>query len=126
MNCAPAGASQTSQPLSTAAMQAQSAQTLKPVTEIPAQIPVTACQIKEEPVKETPGADEEPGVLQDSEVMVLDILKTHKPQGALARDTIQNVLRTLGYAMLNVDSILAKLKTAGEIIEPKEGFFRAV
>jgi hypothetical protein len=58
--------------------------------------------------------------------MVLDILKTHKPQGALARDTIQNVLRALGYAMLNVDGILAKLKSAGEIIELRDGFFRAV
>lgn len=58
--------------------------------------------------------------------MVLDILKTHKLQGALARDTIQNVLRALGFAMLDVDSILARLKSAGEIIEPKNGFFRAV
>jgi RPA family protein len=65
------------------------------------------------------------GVLQESEMMVLDIIKTHRPQGALARDTIQNVLRALGYATLDVDSILAKLKTAGEIIEPKNGFFRA-
>ncbi len=130
-------------PSSTPAMQDPSAQTPKPVTEILAEDPVKAApekpernskkdsaappdQVKEEPVKETAGADAEPDVLQDSEVMVLDILKTHKPQGALARDTIQNVLRTLGYAMLNVDSILAKLKTAGEIIEPREGFFKAV
>jgi hypothetical protein len=65
-------------------------------------------------------------VMQESEIMVLDILKTHKPQGALARDTIQNVLRALGYAMLDVDNILAKLKVAGEIIEPTNGFFKAV
>jgi DNA replicative helicase MCM subunit Mcm2 (Cdc46/Mcm family) len=58
--------------------------------------------------------------------MVLDILKTHKPQGTLAKDTITNVLRALGYAMLNVDGILRKLKSAGEIIEPKDGFYRAV
>ncbi len=58
--------------------------------------------------------------------MVMDILKTHKPQGALARDTIQNVLRAIGYAMLNVDQILARLKSAGEIIEPKNGFYQAV
>lgn len=65
-------------------------------------------------------------VMQESEIMVLDILKTHKPQGALAGDTIQNVLRALGYAMLDVDSILEKLKMDGEIIEPRGGFFRAV
>lgn len=65
-------------------------------------------------------------VMQESEIMVLDILKTHKPQGALARDTIQNVLRALGYAMLDVDTILEKLKIAGEIFEPRGGFFRAV
>jgi len=58
--------------------------------------------------------------------MVLDILKTHKPQGALARDTIQNVLKTLRYAMLDVDPILSRLKSAGEIIEPKNGFYQAV
>jgi len=58
--------------------------------------------------------------------MVLDILKTHKPQGTLARDTIQNVLKTLGYAMLDIDHILAKLKSTGEIIEPKNGFYQAV
>jgi hypothetical protein len=57
--------------------------------------------------------------------MVLDILKTHKPQGTLAGDTIHNVLRALGYAMLDVDSILTKLKIAGEIIEPRAGFFQA-
>jgi len=86
-------------------------------------------QVKEEPkepVKEMPMADAEPYYLQDSEVMVLDILKTHKPQGALARDTIQNVLRALGYAMLDVDQIVARLKAAGEIIEPSAGFFRVV
>jgi RPA family protein len=133
-------------PSSTPAMQDPSEQTPKPVTETPPENPVKTApekpkrsrkkdgatplnQVKEEPkevVKETPVADAEPDHLQDSEIMVLDILKTHKPQGALARDTIQNVLMTLGYAMLNVDSTLTKLKTAGEIIEPKEGFFRAV
>jgi len=82
--------------------------------------------IPKEPAVEAPMADAKPGGLEGSEVMVLDILKTHKPQGALARDTIQNVLRTLGYAMLNVDGILAKLKSAGEIIEPKNGFYQAV
>jgi hypothetical protein len=65
-------------------------------------------------------------VMQESEIMVLDILKTHKPQGALARDTIQKVLGTLGYPMLDVDSILEQLKIAGEIFEPRGGFFRAV
>jgi hypothetical protein len=65
-------------------------------------------------------------VMLESEIMVLDILKTHKPQGALARDTIQNVLGTLGYAMLDVDIILEQLKIAGEIFEPRGGFFRAV
>lgn len=40
--------------------------------------------------------------------MVLDILKTHK------------------HAMLDIDHILAKLKAAGEIMEPKDGFFRAM
>ncbi len=86
-------------------------------------------QVKEVPKEhavEAPKADANPSSLKDSEVMVLDILKTHKPQGALARDTIQNVLRTLGYSMLNVDGILAKLKSAGEIIEPKNGFYQAV
>ena len=58
--------------------------------------------------------------------MILDIIKTHRQEPDLTKDTIQNVLRALGYAMLNVDSILAKLKTAGEIIEPREGIFRAV
>lgn len=65
-------------------------------------------------------------VMLESEIMVLDILKTHKPQGALAIDTIQNVLMSLGYSMLDVDSTLEKLKIAGEIFEPRGGFFRAV
>lgn len=85
-----------------------------------------AKEVSKEPAKEAPNTDAKPGGLEDSEVMVLDILKTHKPQGALARNTIQNVLRTLGYAMLNVDGILSKLKSAGEIIEPKNGFYQAV
>jgi hypothetical protein len=71
---------------------------------------VPKLSIPKEPVKEAPKADANPSGLKDSEVMVLDILKTHKPQGALARDTIQNVLRALGYAMLDVDGILAKLR----------------
>jgi len=58
--------------------------------------------------------------------MVLEILKTHKPQGALAKDTIPNVLRALGYAMLDVDQIVTRLKSVGEIIEPKNGFYQAV
>jgi len=81
---------------------------------------------KAEPPKESPKPGAGSGALDDSEKMVLDILKTHKPQGTLAKDTIANVLRALGYAMLNVDGILAKLKSAGEIIEPKDGFYRAV
>lgn len=87
---------------------------------------VPKLSIPKEPVKEAPKADANPGGLKDSEVMVLDILKTHKPQGALARDTIQNVLRALGYAMLDVDQIVARLKSVGEIIEPKNGFYQAV
>ncbi len=87
---------------------------------------VPTLSIPKEPVKEAPKADANPSGLKDSEAMVLDILKTHKPQGALARDTIQNVLSTLGYAMLNVDQILARLKSVGEIIEPKNGFYQAV
>ena len=79
-----------------------------------------------DPAKEPPKGDVKTNGLQDSEALVLDILKTHKPQGALARDTIQNVLRALGFAMLDVNHILAKLKSAGEIIEPKDGFFRAM
>ncbi len=82
-------------------------------------------EVPSEPAKEQLKQGVTPSILQESEIMVLDILKTHKPQGALARDTIHNVLRALGYAMLDVDSILAKLKIAGEIIEPKDGFFRA-
>ncbi len=78
-----------------------------------------------EPSKETPKQGATSSILQESEIMVLDILKTHKPQGTLAKDTIHNVLRALGYAMLDVDSILAKLKIAGEIIEPRAGFFQA-
>jgi RPA family protein len=83
-------------------------------------------EVKAEPPKEAPKPGATATVLGDSEKMVLDILKTHKPQGALAKDTIGNVLRALGYAMLNVDMILAKLKTAGEITEPKDGFFQAM
>ncbi|KAB2946412.1 MAG: hypothetical protein OI860_00095 (plasmid) [Candidatus Methanoperedens sp.] len=83
-------------------------------------------EMKPEPPKEAPKPGATPNVLDDAEKMVLDILKTHKPQGTLAKDTIANVLRALGYAMLNVDGILAKLKSAGEIIEPKDGFYRAV
>ena len=86
----------------------------------------TTPEVKPEPPKETPKASASPGVLDDSEKLVLDILKTHKPQGTLAKDTIANVLKALGYAMLNVDGILAKLKSAGEIIEPEDGFYRAV
>lgn len=82
--------------------------------------------VPKEPVKEALKIDAKPNGLEDSEVMVLDILKTHKPQGALARDTIQNVLRALGYAMLDIDHILARLKSVGEIIEPKNGFYQAV
>jgi RPA family protein len=79
-----------------------------------------------EPSKETPKQGATSSILQESKIMVLDILKTHKPQGTLARDTIHNVLRVLGYAMLDVDSILNRLKTAGEIIEPTNGYFKAV
>ncbi len=79
-----------------------------------------------DPAKEPPKGDVTTNGLKDSEVMVLDILKTHKPQGALSRDTIQNVLRALGFAMLDIDSILARLKAAGEIIEPKNGFYQEV
>jgi RPA family protein len=81
---------------------------------------------KAEPPKESPKPGEAKPVLQDSDALVLDILKTHKAQGALAKETISNVLRALGYALLDVDSILARLKTAGEIIEPTNGFFKAV
>ncbi len=66
-----------------------------------------------------------PSGLEDSASFILDILRTQR-QEPIPKDTIQNVLRSLGYAMLDVDSILAKLKSAGEIIEPKNGFFRAV
>lgn len=83
-------------------------------------------EMKPKPPKEPPKPGATPNVLDDAEKMVLDILKTHKPQGTLAKDTIANVLRALGYAMLNVDGILEKLKSAGEIIEPKDGFYRAV
>lgn len=83
-------------------------------------------EVKPEPPREAPSPGGKLNVLDDSEIMVLDILKTHKPQGTLSKDTIKNVLRALGYAMLNVDGILAKLKSAGEIIEPKDGFYRAV
>jgi RPA family protein len=95
----------------------------EPAKEVPKEVPGPA---KPEPPKEAPKASASSNVLDDSEKMVLDILKTHKPQGTLAKDTIANVLRALGYAMLNVDGILAKLKSAGEIIEPKDGFYRAV
>jgi len=99
----------------------------EPQKELPKEAPKEA---PEEQPKEAPKEEPKPGntanVLGDSEKMVLDILKTHKPQGALAKDTIGNVLRALGYAMLNVDAILAKLKVAGEIIEPKNGFYQAV
>ncbi len=83
-------------------------------------------EVPKEPAKEAPKVDANPSGLEDSEVMVLDILKAHKPLGALARDTIHNVLKTLGYAMLDLDGILSKLKAAGEIIEPKNGFYQAV
>lgn len=83
-------------------------------------------EVKAEPPKEAPKPGATATVLDDSEKMVLDILKTHKPQGALAKDTIGNVLRALGYAMLNVDMILSKLKAHGEITEPKDGFFQAM
>lgn len=83
-------------------------------------------EVKAEPPKEAPKPGATSTVLGDSEKMVLDILKTHKPQGALAKDTIGNVLRALGYAMLNVDAILSKLKAHGEITEPKDGFFQAM
>ncbi len=93
-----------------------------------------AKEIPKEPVKEPPKeapkearkAESKPNGLQDSACFILDILKTHKQEPGIPKDTIQNVLRSLGYAMLDVDSILAKLKTSGEIIEPKNGFFRAV
>ncbi len=80
---------------------------------------------KETP-KEAPKMESKPSGIQDSTCFVLDILKTHKQEPGIPKDTIQNVLRGLGYAMLNVDSILIKLKTDGEIIEPKNGFFKAV
>jgi hypothetical protein len=83
-------------------------------------------EVPAEPDNETPKQGAASSILQESEIMVLEILRTHKPQDALARDTIQNVLRALGYAMLDVDSTFEKLKMAGEIIEPKNGFFRAV
>jgi uncharacterized protein len=84
---------------------------------------------KEPPKKvpeEAPKIEAKPSGIQDSTCFVLDIFRTHRQEPGIPRDTIQNVLRSLGYAMLDVDSILAKLKTAGEIIEPREGIFRAV
>jgi RPA family protein len=79
---------------------------------------------KEEP-KPPAKAESSPG-LQDSTAFVLDLLKKHKQEGGISRDTLQNVITALGYAMLNVDNILAKLKEAGEIIEPRNGFFKAI
>jgi RPA family protein len=147
-------AAPTSQPVppTTPAVQAPSAQNSKPVTETPAEIPVKAAPEKpkrnrkkggvktaspgqeteerpEEPKevpKEAPKVEAKPGGIPDSAHFVLDILKTHRQESGLPKDTIQNVLKALGYAMLDVDSILAKLKTAGEIIELREGVFRAV
>ncbi len=80
---------------------------------------------KEAP-KEASKLESKPNGMQDSTYFVLDILRTHKQEPGIPKDTIQNVLRALGYAMLDVDSILAKLKSAGEIIEPRNGVFRAV
>jgi hypothetical protein len=93
-----------------------------------------AKEILKEPVKEPPKEaskeaskiESKPSGIQDSALFVLDILKTYKQEPGIPKDTIQNVLRSLGYAMLDVDSILANLKTAGEIIEPRDGSFRAV
>lgn len=87
---------------------------------------VTGPEVKPEPPKEPAKTEASTNGLGDSEKMVLDILKTHKPQGVLAKDTIGNVLRALGFAMLNVDMILSRLKSAGQIIEPKDGFYQAV
>jgi hypothetical protein len=89
--------------------------------------------VTEEPVKGPPKEapqkasklESKLGGLQDSASFVLDILRTHRAE-PIPKDTIQNVLKSLGYAMLDVDSILTKLKSAGEIIEPRDGFFRAV
>jgi hypothetical protein len=91
---------------------------VKVVTEEPLKEPPKETQ------KEAPKESKQSG-LEDSACFVLDILRTHR-QEPIPKDTIQNVLRALGYAMLDVDSILAKLKSTGEIIEPKNGFFRAV
>lgn len=155
VNTSPARAAPDPQPVPASTAASAPAEIPKPATKPPVQEPVkapaasekpkrkskkdgtrtaTLDQVKEvptlsipkEPVKEAPKADANPGGLNDSEVMVLDILKTHKPQGALARDTIQNVLRALGYAMLDVDRILARLKSVSEIIEPKNGFYQGV
>lgn len=85
--------------------------------------------VKEQP-KEAPKEDVKAGTkpngMQDSTYFVLDILKTHKQEQGIQKETIQNVLTSLGYAMLDVGSILEKLKGAGEIIEVRNGFFRAV
>ncbi|MGB8216252.1 MAG: hypothetical protein WCE94_03030 [Candidatus Methanoperedens sp.] len=101
--------------------------TQEPPKEAPKAAPgVTGPEVKPEPPKEPAKTEASTNGLDDSEKMVLDILKTHKPQGTLAKDTIGNVLRALGFAMLNVDMILSRLKSAGYIIEPKDGFYRAV
>ncbi len=94
------------------------------VPEEPAKEPPQEVQREREAPKIEP--EPEPDAIQDSTCLILDIIKTYRQEPGLTKDTIQNVLRALGYAMLNVDSILAKLKTAGEIIEPREGIFRAV
>lgn len=141
-------------PPSSPAVQAPDAQTSKPVTE-PAVKPAAPEKpkrdrkkggaknasldqvgkevpkelVKEPPKeasKEAPKIESKPSGIQDSALFVLDILRTYKQEPGIPKDTIQNVLRSLGYAMLDVDSILANLKTAGEIIEPRDGFFRAV
>lgn len=76
--------------------------------------------------KETPKTESKTVRIQDSDCFVLDILKTHRQEPGIPKGTIQNVLKGLGYAILDVDGILKKLKTDGEIIEPKNGFFKAV
>ncbi len=79
---------------------------------------------KEQPVKEAQKIESKTYEIQGSDFLVLDILRTHK--AGVKKDTLQNVLRSLGYAMLDVDSITANLKSAGEIIEPTDGLFRVV
>ncbi len=76
--------------------------------------------------KEEPESAERPAGMEDSEWLVLSTIRTHGGDKGIQQETLQNALTALGYGMLNLTSILDKLKGGGWVLEVKAGCYKAV